>query len=222
MTTRTLPAPRADRRPFRVGPFARRRLAQQARLDAAATAQGAARDGDHGEPTTPHVQAMQAHAAAYARREEQRFFVRIDRELTEYRVLSRSLDTDLAAYDRLTGDISFDDRDFIANGSGPGFEELRRLERRITRGKRRVDELSALIHSRFTAAKLRANRYFDHADEKLAVYWGAYRRELAADRAAAPDRTLDRAPVLQRSDWLTTKENTRLLELWQGRNDAQA
>lgn len=216
MTTRSLPAPRADRRPFRVGFFARRRLIEQARQDAATTASGPAGDAGSGEPTTPHVQAMQAHADGYARREEQRFFARIDRELTEYRVLSRALDTDLADYDALTGDVRLDDREFIANGSGPGFEELRRLERRIKRGKRRVDELSALIHSRFTAAKLRTNRYYDHADEKLAVYWGAYRRELA------PDRGLDRAPVLRRSEWLTTKENTRLLELWQGRNDVKA
>lgn len=216
MTTRSLPSPRAGRRPFRVGVLKRRRLEAQARLDAATAQSGAARDAVPGEQTTPHVQAMQSHAEAYARREEQRFFSRIDRELTEYRVLSRALDSDLSDYDRLTGGISLDDRDFIANGSGPGFEELRRLERRIKRAKRRVDELSALIHSRYTAAKLRANRYFDHSDELLAVYWGAYRRELAADRS------LDRAPVLRRSDWLTTKENTRLLELWQGRNDVQA
>ena len=79
-----------------------------------------------------------------------------------------------------------------------------------------MDELSALIHTRFTAAKLRASRYYDHSDEKIAIYWGAFRR------AGATDRLDQRTPALRRAEWLTTQENTKLLELWQGRTDAQA
>lgn len=162
------------------------------------------------------VQAIQARANAYARREEHRFFSNIHRELTEHRVLTKSLDSDLAAYDDHADDLPAADHETIAEGSGPVFEELRRLQRRIRHAHRRTDELSALIHSRFTAAKLRANRFYDHSDEKIAIYWGAFQRSRATEQ---PDA---RTPVLRRSDWLTTKENTKLLELWQGRTDAQA
>ncbi len=216
MTTRSHRAPHAGRFPFRVGVFTRKRLEQFARNDSVVGASGSRFDNESGESSTPTVQAIQAHANAYARREEQRFFSRVDRELTEHRVLTKALDADIEAYETKTDNLSQVDRDAIADGHGPIFEELRRLERRIARGQRRIDELSALIHSRYIAAKLRANRYYDHSDEKIAIYWGAFRR------TSTTDRSVDRAPVLRRTEWLTTKENTKLLELWQGRTDVQA
>jgi hypothetical protein len=194
--------------------IARKRLERLARQDSATSAPAARFDGEH-EPSTPTVQAIQAHANGYARREEQRFFSRIGSELTEYRMLTTALDDDLAAYEAKTDELAPPDREAIAEGRGPTFEELRRLERRISRGRRRANELRAVIHARFTAARLRAGRYYDHSDEKIAIYWSAYRR------SGTTDRPVDRAPVLRRTDWLTTQEQTELLELWQGRTDAQ-
>jgi hypothetical protein len=216
MTTRSRRARSAAWSPLRVGMFARKRLERLALNDSASSASGSHVDSEPREASTPTVQAIQAHANAYARREEQRFFANINPELTEYRVLVKALDADTAAYEDKSDGLSLADREAIADGHGPAFEELRRLERRIARGRRRADELSALIHSRFTSAKLRASRYYDHSDEKIAIYWGAFRRSGSADRLG------DRAPALRRAEWLTTQENTRLLELWQGRNDAQA
>ncbi|HEV7183685.1 MAG: hypothetical protein ACHP7F_05120 [Actinomycetales bacterium] len=220
MTNRSHRALSAAWFPLRVGMFARRRLERLGQQDSLGGASGsrfdASRESETPETYTPTVQAIQAHANAYARREEQRFFAQINRELTEYRVLTKALDADLAAYENKLDDVGPIDTATIANGQGPPFEELRRLERRLKRGHRRIDELSALIHTRFTAAKLRASRYYDHSDEKIAIYWGAFRRGSAADR-------LDqRAPALRRAEWLTNQENTKLLELWQGRTDAQA
>ena len=215
MTTRSENVPRAARAPLRVGMISRKRLERLARQDSATSATSAGTDGE-AEPSTPTVQAIQAHANGYARREEQRFFTRVSTELTEYRMLIRALDDDIAAYESKTDELAPPDREAIAEGHGPTFEELRRLERRISRGRRRVDQLRAVIHTRFTAARLRASRYYDHSDEKIAIYWGAYRR------SGTRDRPVDRSPVLRRSDWLTTQEQTKLLELWQGRTDAQA
>ncbi|WP_223694942.1 hypothetical protein [Leifsonia poae] len=223
MTTRSHRAPSAARSPIRVGMLARKRLERQAREDAAVGATGGASGSRFDDETveTPTVQAIQAHANAYARREEQRFFAHIAGELTEYRVLVRALEADVDAYEDKTAGLSPSglsaaDREAIAGGRGPAFEEIRRLERRIRRGHHRADELSALIHSRFTAAKLRASRYYDNSDEKIAIYWGAFRR------SSTTDRTGGGAPALRRADWLTAQENTKLLELWQGRTDAQA
>jgi hypothetical protein len=217
MATRSHRAPRAALLPFRVGMLARKRLERLAQRDAAVSASGSQFDNESVEPTTPTVQAIQARANSYARREEQRFFSNIHRELTEHRILTKELDTALATYEEKLDILPPAERDGIAEGHGPIFDELRRLERRIKRDHRRTDELSALIHSRFTAAQLRANRFYDHSDEKIAIYWGAFRR---SGTAAAPP--IERAPVLRRSDWLTTKENNKLLELWQGRTDVQA
>jgi hypothetical protein len=215
MTIRSQNAPRAARAPFRVGMISRKRLERLARQDSATSAPAGRFDGET-EPSTPTVQAIQAHANGYARREEQRFFSRVSAELTEYRMLTRALDDDIRAYDAKTAELAPPDREAIAEGRGPTFEELRRLERRISRGRRRADQLWATIHARFTSARLRASRYYDHSDEKIAIYWGAYRR------SGTRDRPVDRAPVLRRSEWLTTKEQTKLLELWQGRTDAPA
>ena len=214
MATGSQNVPRAARAPLRVGMVSRKRLERLARQDSTTAAPSAQYDGD-AEPSTPTVQAIQAHANGYARREEQRFHARVSAELTEYRMLIRSLDDDIAAYETKTDELAPPDREAIAEGRGPTFEELRRLERRISRGRRRVDELRAVIQARFTAARLRANRYYDHSDEKIAIYWGAFRR------SGTHDHPVDRAPVLRRSDWLTSKEQTKLLELWQGRTDAQ-
>lgn len=220
MAPRQHRAPRAARSPFRIGMLARRKLERLAEQDSATVTAGSRSDNGSGsvELTTPTVQAIQAHANAYARREEQRFFSNIQNELTEYRVLTKSLEADLALYEEKTADFSPADHEAVAHGDGPAFEEIRRVERRIKRGHRRADELSALIHSRFTAAKLRSGRYYDYSDERIAVYWGALRRGTAGRVAEGALGV----PALRRPDWLTTKENTKLIELWQGRTDVQA
>ena len=216
MTTRS---PRAQRAPLRVGVFARRRLERLARRDSAAgSGSGMGSGSTVAEPferVTPTVQAIQAHANAYARREEQRFFARMHNELTEYSVLMRALDADLAAYDDRRDALDAPERDRVAVGQGPAFEELRRLERRIARAHRRTDELSAVIQSRFTAAKLRASRYYDRSDEKIAIYWGAF-------RSGATGPPLQRPPALDRAGWLTTPDHSTVLELWRRRTDVQA
>lgn len=201
MTTRS---PRAPRTPLRVGVLARRRLERLGRRDAATAG-------------TPTVQAIQAHADAYARREEQRFFSRMHRELVEYSVLTRTLDADLSAYDDRLSSLDAPDRQHLAEASGPVYEEIRRLERRIARTHRRTDELSALIQSRFTAAKLRAARYYDRSDEKVALYWGAY-RAVAGRSENAP---LQRPAALDRAGWLTTPDHTTVLERWRRRTDVR-
>ena len=170
------------------------------------------------EPSTPTVQAIQARANAYARREEQRFFSRVDRELTEHRMLIRALDDRprrLRGEDRRPRHRPTAKRS--PKGAGPPSRSCGGSERRIRRGHRRADELSALIHSRFTAAQLRANRYYDHSDEKIAIYWGAFRRS-GTQRPARRPRA--RAAALGLAD--DQREQTKLLELWQGRTDAQA
>jgi hypothetical protein len=203
--------------PLRVGPLTRRRLEERARQDAAALRGAPATDA----AAPPTVAALQARANAYARREEQRFHRRVRRQLAEHRMLSAAVRTDLDAFDDRLDALPPAERDHsrIAVGDGPAYTELRRLERRISRGHRRAEELAAVIHARFTAARLRAARHFDRSDEKIAVYWGAYRSALpreAAERVAVPDRT----PELSRSDWLTTR--TDALEHWQGGTDGQA
>ena len=167
---------------MRVGPWARRRLSRQARNDAAAVhdTQGP------GAETTPTVAMLQARADAYARREEQRFFRSMRGPLTEHRVLTSALRADLDAYDDRLERLPEGDRLRIADGQGPAFEELRRLERRIRRAHRRSDELSALINARFTAAQLRASRMFDRTDERTAVYWGALRQATSGRVAPQP------------------------------------
>ncbi|WP_285113688.1 hypothetical protein [Leifsonia sp. fls2-241-R2A-40a] len=181
--------------PLRLGPLVRRRLARLARRDAAAAHDT---DAGRGEATTPTVATLQARADAYARREEQRFFRRMRSELTEHRVLTSALRTDLDAYDERLDRLPEADRFRIAEAQGAAFEELRRLERRIRRAHRRTDELSALINARFTAAQLRAARMFDRSDEAAAVYWGALRQTTSGRVAPQP-------PTLRRSDWLTSR-----------------
>lgn len=203
--------------PLRVGPLARRRLEQRARHDAEALRGAPA--AEVGAP--PTVAALQARANAYARREEQRFHRRVRRELAEHRLLSVAVRTDLDTFDERLDTLPPAERDHarIAVGDGPAYAELRRLERRIARGHRRAEELAAHIHDRFTTARLRAARHFDRSDEKIAIYWGAYRGSLPRESA---DRDLERAgtPELRRSDWLTTR--TDALEHWQGGTDGQA
>lgn len=211
MTTRP---PRAQRTPLRIGVLTRRRLERLARRDAAAGDHSAA-DAEPGERPTPAVQAVQARANAYARREEQRFFARMHRELTEYSVLMRALDSDLADYDDRRDALGAPDRDRLAVGQGPVFEELRRIERRIARARRRTDELSAVIQSRFTAAKLRASRFYDRSDEMVAIYWGAF-------RSGTTGPPLQRPPALDRAGWLTTPDHATVLELWRRRTDVRA
>ena len=181
--------------PLRLGPFARRRLVRLARRDAAAVHDT---ETGHGESTTPTVATLQARADAFARREEQRFFRGMRRELAEHRVLTAALRADLDTYEERLERLPDADRFRVAEGQGTAFEELRRLERRIRRAHRRTDELSAAINIRFTAAQLRAARMFDRTDEKTAVYWGALRQTTSGRVAAQP-------PVLRRSDWLTSR-----------------
>lgn len=181
--------------PLRLGPLARRRLARLASRDAAAVHDvEAARE----QTTTPTVATLQARADAYARREEERFFRGMRRELTEHRVLASALRSDLDAYDERLDRLPEADRSRIADGQGPAFEELRRLERRIRRAHRRSDELSAQINTRFTAAQLRAARMFDRSDEKAAVYWGALRQ-------ATSGRVSSQPPALRRTGWLSSR-----------------
>lgn len=201
--------------PLRVGLFARRRLERQARRDAAnaetANAAGAIEaNGGTGPRTTPTIAAIQARATAYARREEQRFLARCQHELAEQRVLARDLSADLASYDERMDALEPADRIAarIALGEGAAFEEIRRLRRRIARRQHRSEELAAHLHTRFAAARLRASRTFDRSEEKIAVYWGAYRGVTA--------QTPERAPELERSEWLTTGQNA--LELWHKTN----
>ena len=186
--------------PLRVGLLARRRLARSARRDAASVHDT---EADRADATTPTLATLQARADAYARREEQRFFRGMRRELTEHRVLVSALRSDLDAYDQRLERLPGTDghgaaQNGIPEGRGPAFEELRRLERRIRRANRRADELSALINARFTTAQLRAARMFDRSDEKTAIYWGALRE-------ATTGRVAPRPPGLRRSEWLTAR-----------------
>ena len=170
-------------------------MARLAQSDAAAVHDGSA---PAAEGTTPTIAALQARADGFARREEQRFFRAMRRELTEHRMVTAALRADLDAYEDRLDRLSEADRLRIADGPGPAFEELRRLERRIRRAHRRSDELSALINTRFTAAQLRAARMFDRSDEAAAVYWGALRQTTSGRVAPQP-------PTLRRSDWLTSR-----------------
>jgi hypothetical protein len=181
--------------PLRLGPLARRRLVRLARQDAAAVHDT---DAGHEQTTTPTVATLQARADAYARREEERFFRGMRRELTEHRMLASALRTDLDAYEDRLDRLPDPDRARVADGQGPAFEELRRLERRIRRAYRRSGELSARINTRFTAAQLRAARMFDRSDEKAAVYWGALRQATSGRVAPEP-------PVLRRTGWLSAR-----------------
>ncbi|WP_226656536.1 hypothetical protein [Leifsonia sp. LS1] len=207
--------------PLRVGPLARRRLERRAREDAAALRGAPASEAS----APPTVAALQARANAYARREEQRFHRRVRRELSEHRMLAADLRTDLDAFDERIDALPPAERDHarIAVGDGPVYVELRRLERRISRGHRRAEQLAAVIHAHFTAARLRAARHFDRSDEKIAVYWGMYRGALTRDTAGREggDAAVARAPELRRADWLTTAR-TDALEHWQGGADGQA
>lgn len=181
--------------PLRLGPLARRRLARLAREDAAAVHDT---DAQREPTTTPTVATLQARADAYARREEERFFRGMRRELTEHRMLASALRADLDAYEERIDRVPDAERARVAEGTGPAFEELRRLERRIRRAHRRAGELSARINTRFTAAQLRAARMFDRSDEKAAVYWGALRQATSGRVAAQP-------PSLRRTGWLSSR-----------------
>jgi hypothetical protein len=181
--------------PLRLGPLARRRLVRLARQDAAAVHDT---DAQHEQTTTPTVAMLQARADAYARREEERFFRGMRRELTEHRMLASALRRDLDAYEERLDRLPDADRLRVAEGQGPAFEELRRLERRIRRAHRRSGDLSARINTRFTAAQLRVARMFDRSDEKAAVYWGALRQTTSGRVAPHP-------PVLRRTGWLSSR-----------------
>ncbi|MFP3464658.1 hypothetical protein [Leifsonia sp. SIMBA_070] len=181
--------------PLRLGPFARRRLSRAALRDAAAVHD---RDASSQEASTPTVAGLQARADGFARREEERFFRHMRRELTEHRVVTAALRADLDAYEERLDRLPDADRYRLHEGSGPAVEELRRLERRIRSAHRRSDQLSALINARFTTAQLRAARMFDRSDEKAAVYWGALRN-------ATSGRVGPHPPVLRRAGWLTSR-----------------
>jgi hypothetical protein len=221
MTTPTHRAHRVAPAPLRLGYLTRRRLERLGRRDAtsirAAGTQSSERpDDDARAVTTPTVHAIQVHADAYARREEQRFFSHVHRELAEHRVLSKSLAADLDRYDEKFGGLAPERRESIAGGRGPASEELRRIARSITRESHRVDDLSASIQCHFIAAKLRAGRFYDYSDMKVAVYW----RGLT--RLGAPERIAERAPLLVRSDWLAVKQDSTLLQLWEESTDVKA
>ena len=68
----------------------------------------------------PTVAGLQARADAFARREEERFFRGMRRELTEHRMLTAALRKDLDGYDERLDRLKEADRSRIAEGAGQG------------------------------------------------------------------------------------------------------
>ncbi|NNC12458.1 hypothetical protein HII28_11290 [Planctomonas sp. JC2975] len=163
-----------------------------------------------GDPT-PTVQALQAHAATYAQREGQRFFTDVRVQWTENEALVETIGREQSEYAERAAALQHQPAEVAQDATSPAHEDLRRLERRIQRDHRRSAHLKALIHTRFTVARLRARRYFDYSDEKVAIYWGTLRR-----KHPAAENIADRPPVLTRPMWLTVDDSHRALELWHG------
>ena len=214
---RALRPPRTPRAPLRVGVFTRTRLRRLAKRDARAGVPRAAYEAEPVGDPTPTVAALQAHAATYAQREGQRFFTDVRSQWMEHEALADTIVREQREYaerssalERAAAEAL---RDAMAQPdlTSPAHEDLRRLERRIQRDHRRSAHLKAIIHTRFTVARLRARRYFDYSDEKTAIYWGTLRR-------VHPDaeNISDRPPALTRPTWLTVDDSHRALELWHG------
>lgn len=206
---RALRPPRTPRSPLRVGVFARSRLRRLAKRDARAGVPRAAYEAEPVGDPTPAVQVLQAHATTYAQREGQRFFIDVRMQWMEHEALTDILLREQVEYTERTG--ALEHAAGVQDAFSPASEDLRRLERRIQRDHRRAAHLKAIIHGRFTVARLRARRYFDYSDEKVAIYWGTLRRKhLAAENIS------DRPPVLTRPAWLTVDDSHQALQLWHG------
>lgn len=208
---RALRPPRTPRAPLRVGVFTRGHLRTLARRDARAGVPRAAYEAEPVGDPTPAVQVMQAHAATYAQREGQRFFTDVRTQWMEHEALTDTLAREQQEYAERASGLERIAAGAVQDVTSPAHEDLRRLERRIQRDHRRAAHLKAIIHTRFTVARLRARRYFDFSDEKVAIYWSNLRR-----RHPAAENISDRPPVLARPPWLTVDDSHRALELWHG------
>ncbi|WP_243061849.1 hypothetical protein [Humibacter sp. RRB41] len=208
---RALRPPRSPRSPLRVGVFTRAHLNRLAKRDARAGVPRAAYEAEPvGEPT-PTVQVLQAHAATYTQREAQRFLTDVRTQWVEHEALSETIVREQHEFAERTSALERAAATAVQDATSPANEDLRRLERRIQRDLRRSAHLKAIIHTRFTVARLRARRYFDYSDEKVALYWGTLRR-----RHPAAENISDRPPALERPSWLTVDDNYRALDLWNG------
>jgi hypothetical protein len=191
--------------------FTRGHLRRLAKRDARAGVPRAAYEAEPVGDPTPAVQVMQAHAATYAQREGQRFFTDVRMQWMEHEALTDTLTREQQEYAERASGLEKAAIEAVLDDTSPAHEELRRLERRIQRDHRRAAHLKAIIHTRFTVARLRARRYFDYSDEKVAIYWSNLRR-----RHPAAENISDRPPVLARPTWLTVDDSYRALELWHG------
>ena len=209
---RALRPPRSPRAPLRVGTFTRARLSRLAKRDARAGVPRAAYEAEPVGDPTPAVQALQAHAATYAQREGQRFLTDVRSQWVEHEALTETIAREQQDYSDRAADLERTRPGALQDAASPLLEDLRRLDRRLQRNRRRAAHLRALIHTRFTVALVRARRYFDYSDEKVAIYWGMLRR-----RHPAAENISDLPPRLERPAWLTAADNDRALELWQGR-----
>lgn len=208
---RALRPPRTPRSPLRVGVFTRAHLNRLAKRDARAGVPRAAYEAEPvGEPT-PTVQVLQAHAATYTQREAQRFLTDVRAQWVEHEALTETIVREQLEHAERSSALERAAANAVQDATSPAHEDLRRLERRLQRDLRRSDHLKAIIHTRFTVARLRARRYFDYSDEKVALYWGTLRR-----RHPAAENISDRPPALERPAWLTVDDNYRALDLWHG------
>lgn len=218
---RALRVPRTPRAPLRVGALTRTHLRRLAKRDARAGVPRAAYEAEPVGDPTPTVAALQAHAATYAQREGQRFFTDVRSQWMEHEALADTIVREQREYAERSSALERTAtealHDAIASATAhpdltsPAHEDLRRLERRIQRDHRRSAHLKAIIHTRFTVARLRARRYFDYSDEKTAIYWGTLRRV-----HPAAENISDRPPTLARPAWLTVDDSHRALDLWHG------
>jgi len=187
------------------------RLRGYARRDARAGVPRAAYEAEPVGDPTPTVQALQAHAAHYAQREGQRFITDVGAQWTEHEALTETIARETREFAERSSALDHADAAMLQDATAPAFEDLRRLGRRIERDHRRSAHLRAIIHTRFTVAMLRARRYFDYSDEKVAIYWGTLRR-----RHPAAENISDQPPHLVRPAWLTVDDSHRAMELWHG------
>lgn len=208
---RALRSPRGPRTPLRVGGLTRWRLRSLAQRDARAGVPRAAYEAEPVGDPTPTVQAIQAHAAHYAQREGQRFITDVRSQWTEHEALLETVERETREYAERSGAFEKAAPETLQDAASPALEDLRRLARRIDRDHRRSAHLRAIIHTRFTVARLRARRYFDYSDEKVAIYWGTLRR-----KHPSAENISDRPPSLERPAWLTVDDARRAMELWHG------
>jgi hypothetical protein len=215
---RTVRMPHTPRGPLHVGLFTRARLNHAARRDARAGVPHAAYEPDRVGGATPVVHGLQAHAAGYAQREGQRFLTDVRAIWVEQEALAQIILREQREYAERSSALELaaarsarDAANPMLDATSPAHEDLRRLERRLQRDHRRSAHLKALIHTRFTVARLRARRYFDYTDQEVAVYWGTLRRT-----HPSAENISDRPPALERPQWVTVEDGDTALRLWHG------